>query len=149
MTLSSDGEMQRRLPVFEPRHPAVQGFRVLFSHLTNQIQVSHRYCRKDVVTSAAFHEDGHHARPYVIRRSDDGRPANHLGFMDIALPVHVGACVEQRPNGFGVPSSGGEVQRRGVVSDITSVRISTMLQQQTYRFDLAARSGGMQTGAAI
>ena len=40
VALSVDGEMQRRLPVFEARHAAIERFRILLHQLLNQIQVA-------------------------------------------------------------------------------------------------------------
>jgi len=40
VAISADGEVQRRMPLFEARHAAVECFRAILYNLANQIQVS-------------------------------------------------------------------------------------------------------------
>jgi hypothetical protein len=68
--------------------------------------------------------------------------------MQIARALYVGACVQQRANGFGVAVASGKMQRAGVVAGIARVRIGTILEQKPHGAGVPAASDDVQSGSA-
>jgi hypothetical protein len=122
VTLPADHKVQWRLAMFESRHAPIQRVGIVLDQAANQIHSSRRDGREDVVSSASLEKKRQDVPPQVARATERGGPADHVAFMNVTVAVNIGAGVKEYTDHVDVPTSCGEMQRRGVVAGVTGRR---------------------------
>lgn len=115
--------MERRQPLFEARHPALDHFRILLYQRPNQVQVADGHGRKDVVARPALEQKRQqvvarriHRCRFVPWRAVESGPTDHVELVHVSIAVCVAPRIEQRAYDLQVPVGGSPVQRASVVS---------------------------------
>jgi hypothetical protein len=100
------------------------------------------------VPSPSLEEKRHDVPPDVVRATKRRRPADHVGFVNITVATDIRARAQEQTHRLHVPASRGEMQRRGVIAGITSVRICAILQEQRDDVAMTVCRRRMQGSAA-
>ena len=119
--------MERCLFLLELGETPLDRFRVARDDASQQIQVAQRDRREHMMV-----------RPSLDQQVDDvtsslrehGRPPDDIHSMEIADTLHIRTGVEQRHYRFERATAGGKMQRKRVVTVVTSIWFCAVLEQQ-------------------